>query len=74
MKGFLVFDYENQYPQALKELAQWVAEDKIKSRETIVKGGLRQAERALRDLYSGINTGKDCIHVSLKLQCLTEIR
>lgn len=58
MEGFLVFDYHEKYPQALKELAQWLAEGKIKSKETIVKGGLQQAEKALRDVYNGVNTGK----------------
>lgn len=58
MEGFIVFDYEKEYPHALRELAQWLAEGKIKRKETIVKGGLQNAERALRDLYEGRNTGK----------------
>lgn len=58
MEGFIVFDYEKEYPRALRDLSQWLAEGKIKRKETIVKGGLRQAENALRDLYDGRNTGK----------------
>ena len=58
MQGFLVFDYVDQYPRALKELSQWSSEGKIKSRETVIKGGLDQAEKSLRDVYSGVNTGK----------------
>lgn len=58
MEGFIVFDYEKEYPRALKDLAQWLAEGKIKRKETIVKGGLQNAESALRDLYEGRNTGK----------------
>jgi len=58
MEGFIVFDYQNQYPQALRDLAQWLSEGKIKRKETIVKGGLSQAEKALTDLYNGVNTGK----------------
>jgi len=58
MEGFIVFDYEKEYPRALKDLAQWLAEGKIKRKETIVKGGLQNAESALRDLYAGRNTGK----------------
>ena len=57
MQGFLVFDYAEKYPAALKDLAQWRAEGKLKTKETIVQGGLEQAERALRDVYYGINTG-----------------
>lgn len=58
MEGFIVMDYEKQYGQARKELAQWLAEGKIKRKETIVKGGLAKAPEALRDLYKGINTGE----------------
>jgi NADPH-dependent curcumin reductase CurA len=58
MEGFIVFDYEKEYPRALRDLSQWLAEGKIKRKETIVKGGLQQAENALRDLYEGRNTGK----------------
>ena len=58
MEGFIVFDYAKQYPQARKELAQWLSEGKIQRKETIIKGGLAKAERALIDLYDGVNTGK----------------
>ncbi|KAJ9613283.1 hypothetical protein H2200_003225 [Cladophialophora chaetospira] len=63
MQGFLVFDYTKQFPSALKELAQWVSEGKIKSTETIVTGGLDQAEKALRDVFGGINKGKLLVEV-----------
>lgn len=58
MEGFIVFDYAKEYPRALKDLGQWLSEGKIKRKETIVKGGLDQAQNALRDLYNGVNTGK----------------
>lgn len=58
MQGFIVFDYEKEYPRALRDLAQWLSDGKIKRKETIVKGGLVKAEEALRDLYNGVNTGK----------------
>ncbi|KAK5050102.1 hypothetical protein LTR84_004222 [Exophiala bonariae] len=63
MEGFIVFDYEKEYPRALRDLAQWLAEGKIKRKETIVKGGLQNAESALRDLYEGRNTGKMLVEV-----------
>lgn len=69
MEGFIVFDYEKEYPRALKDLAQWLAEGKIKRKETIVRGGLQNAESALRDLYAGRNTGKyACSHTSVAVQ------
>jgi NADPH-dependent curcumin reductase CurA len=50
-------DVENRYTSARKDLAQWLAEGKIKRKETIVHGGLAKAEEALMDLYKGMNTG-----------------
>jgi NADPH-dependent curcumin reductase CurA len=58
MEGFIVIDYAKDFPEARKELAVWLEEGKIKRKETIVKGGLAQAEQALVGLYKGINTGK----------------
>lgn len=58
MEGFIVFDYAKQYPEARKQLGQWLSEGKLKRKETIVKGGLAKAEQALVDLFNGINTGK----------------
>ena len=63
MEGFVVFDFAEQYPKALKELAQWLAEGKIQRKETIVTGGLKEAEQALVDLYGGKNTGKMVVQV-----------
>jgi NADPH-dependent curcumin reductase CurA len=57
MEGFIVFDYASQYAAARQELSQWLSEGKIQRKETIVKGGLKEAERALADLYNGVNTG-----------------
>lgn len=61
MEGFIIFDYAAKYPEARKELAQWLAEGKIQRKETIIKGGLKAAEQALLDLYKGINTGRSIL-------------
>lgn len=58
MQGFIVTDYVAQFPEAKKELAQWLSEGKLKRMETIVKGGLGKAEEALVGLFNGANTGK----------------
>ena len=63
MEGFIVFDYAKRYAEGRKELAQWLAEGKLQRRETIVKGGLDVAEKALVGLYEGINTGKLLVEV-----------
>jgi hypothetical protein len=57
MQGFVVFDFEDKYPQARKELAQWLSEGKLKRKETIVKGGISKAEEALVGLFAGKNIG-----------------
>jgi len=57
MEGFIVFDYEKQFPEARLELAQWLADGKIKRKEWVVKGGLAAADKALADLFRGVNTG-----------------
>ncbi|KAL9576372.1 MAG: hypothetical protein Q9212_007156 [Teloschistes hypoglaucus] len=64
MQGFIILDYVSQYPSARTELSQWLSEGKIKRKETIIKGGLKQAEQALCDLYRGVNTGKLLVEVS----------
>lgn len=63
MEGFIVFDYQDQYSAAQQELSQWLADGKIQRKETIVKGGLAEAERALLGLYNGTNTGKLLVEV-----------
>lgn len=63
MQGFIVFDYASQFAAAKKELSQWLSEGKIQRKETIIKGGLKAAEKALGDLYKGINTGKLLVEV-----------
>jgi NADPH-dependent curcumin reductase CurA len=61
MEGFIVFDYEKQFPEARQELARWLAEGKIKRKEHIIKGGLAEAEKGLVELYAGVNTGKSML-------------
>jgi NADPH-dependent curcumin reductase CurA len=63
MEGFVVFDYEKQYPEAKRELAQWLAEGKLKRQETILKGGIEKMPEALRALYQGVNTGKLLVEI-----------
>ncbi|KAK4178566.1 putative NADP-dependent oxidoreductase [Triangularia setosa] len=63
MQGFIVFDYINEYDVARKQLAQWLAEGKLKRKETVVKGGVRSAEEAFEWLFTGRNTGKLMVEV-----------
>ena len=57
MQGMLVFDYEARYGEAIREMAGWMREGKLKSREQIEEGFQRFPEVLLM-LFKGENTGK----------------
>ena len=63
MQGFIVFDFAKKYAEARRELSQWLSEGKIQRKEHIIRGGLEAAPAGLRDLYTGINTGKLLVEV-----------
>jgi NADPH-dependent curcumin reductase CurA len=58
MTGFLVFDYAERYPEATRQLAQWLGAGELQSREDIVRGGLEQFPEVFLRLFRGENTGK----------------
>ena len=57
MQGMVVFDYAARYPQAIAELASYLEDGRMKSREDVVKG-LDNFPEALLKLFSGENFGK----------------
>jgi NADPH-dependent curcumin reductase len=57
MTGMIVFDYESQYPEAMREMAGWLSEGRLKTREQIVTG-IETFPEALLKLFKGENTGK----------------
>ena len=57
MQGFIVSDYKSLFPEATKQLSQWVKDGKLKSTETITHG-FDQLPAALIGLFSGENEGK----------------
>ncbi|KAJ4293050.1 hypothetical protein N0V88_005714 [Collariella sp. IMI 366227] len=63
MEGFIVFDYASEYGDALKQIAQWLAEGKMKRKETIIKGGVGASEEAFQQLFQGGNIGKLMVEV-----------
>ena len=62
MQGFIVFDFADRYPIAAREMAQWIAEGKLKHREHIVEG-LETFPETLLMLFDGRNQGKLIIKV-----------
>lgn len=64
IRGFIVFDYEKQYPEALDYLRKGLSDGTIKRKFHIVEGGIEEAPKALPMLFSGGNTGKLVVRVS----------
>ncbi|MFL9500225.1 NADP-dependent oxidoreductase [Rhodopseudomonas palustris] len=62
MQGFLVFDFQARYGEAVTQLAQWLREGRITYREHVLEG-LAAAPGAIDMLYRGGNTGKLLIRV-----------
>ena len=57
MEGIVVFDWAPRYGEAVRQLGQWMAEGKLKSREDIVEG-IETFPETLLKLFSGENFGK----------------
>jgi len=64
MEGFLYFDYANEFPQAIAEIAQRIQKGELKYRNHIVEG-LENAPSSLLMLFDGRNEGKLIVHVSV---------
>ncbi|HEX9433540.1 MAG TPA: NADP-dependent oxidoreductase [Burkholderiales bacterium] len=63
VQGMIVFDWKERYGEALKALGGYVAEGRLKYRESVVQG-LENAPRGLMDLLSGKNFGKQLVKLS----------
>lgn len=63
MQGMLVFDYVDRYPEGMKQMAEWLAAGKLKSREDIVRG-LETFPDTLLKLFKGENLGKLVLQVA----------
>ena len=57
MRGFVVMDYASRYGEAAREMAEWLAAGKLKSREDIVEG-LETFPETFLKLFKGENVGK----------------
>ncbi len=58
MTGMVIFDYQDRFPQATAELAEWFRNGQITSREHVVPGEIGDFPDALLKLFAGENTGK----------------
>jgi NADPH-dependent curcumin reductase CurA len=64
MQGMVVFDYADRYAQAVAELAGYLKDGRMKSREDVVGGGVNAFPEALNWLFSGRNFGKLVLQVA----------
>jgi NADPH-dependent curcumin reductase CurA len=62
MEGIVVFDYADRYPQAVGEMAGYLKDGRMKSKEDVVDG-LANFPSALLKLFSGQNFGKLVLRV-----------
>jgi len=63
MTGMVVFDYADRFAVAAGEIAGWMREGRLISREDIVEGGVQAFPDTLLKLFSGENIGKLVLHV-----------
>ncbi|HEV2368381.1 MAG TPA: hypothetical protein VGR90_00820, partial [Acidimicrobiales bacterium] len=63
IRGFTVADFADQRKQFTAEMSSWLAEGRVKYRETILEG-IEAAPRALIGLFEGMNTGKMLVRLA----------
>jgi NADPH-dependent curcumin reductase CurA len=57
MEGFVVFNYASRYAEGARDMAAWLREGKLKSREDVVEG-IETFPETLLKLFNGENFGK----------------
>jgi NADPH-dependent curcumin reductase CurA len=64
MEGMVVFDYTDRFPQAIAEMAGYLKDGRMKSKEDVVRGGVAVFPETLNKLFKGENFGKLVLHVA----------
>ncbi|HYP72057.1 MAG TPA: NADP-dependent oxidoreductase [Variovorax sp.] len=64
MQGIVVFDYADRYHLAAAEMAGYLKDGRMKSREDVVEGGVAAFPEALLKLFTGENFGKLVLKVA----------
>jgi NADPH-dependent curcumin reductase len=62
MSGFLAFDFQHRYEEAIARLAKWVRDGRLRYREDIADG-IEHCPGAIAELYRGENLGKRLIRL-----------
>ena len=63
LQGFIVSDHPDLWPRALADLAGWIADGKLRYRETVAHG-LENAPKAFIGMLRGENVGKQLVKIS----------
>jgi NADPH-dependent curcumin reductase len=64
MTGMVVFDYAARFGEAGREIAGWLGDGRLISREEVIEGGVSAFPDALLKLFAGENTGKLVLRVA----------
>ena len=64
MEGIVVFDYADRYPLAIAEMAGYLKDGRMKSKEDVVEGGVASFPGTLNKLFTGENFGKLVLNVA----------
>jgi NADPH-dependent curcumin reductase CurA len=64
MEGMVVFDYTDRFPVAIAEMAGYLKDGRMKSKEDVVRGGVAVFPETLNKLFNGENFGKLVLHVA----------
>jgi len=62
MQGFIVSNYADKFPVAMKQLSTWLGEGKLTYKETMVEG-FEHTPQAFLDMMDGKNKGKMIVKV-----------
>jgi len=63
MEGFIILDYLPRAAEAVRDLAAWVAEGKLKDEVDVLRG-FENAPKALARLFRGENRGKQLLQIA----------
>jgi NADPH-dependent curcumin reductase CurA len=63
MTGMVVFDYADRYAEAAAEMAGWLQDGRLTTREHVVQGGIEAFPDTLLKLFAGENVGKLVLQV-----------
>jgi NADPH-dependent curcumin reductase CurA len=64
MEGFVVFDFARRYREAAADIAGWIGEGRVVTKETVVRGGIDDFPETLQMLFRGDNVGKLVLEVA----------